>query len=100
MDDPGRLGRGVSGMDGPGPNFFLTRREVGAESEEVIGGPDERTHARLGDSEGGEEFFGLVLRQIYQVAFDLSTNHRGFAAQVVLGVLAHLDHIRIGVRGG
>ena len=83
---------------GPGARLLLPGGEVGPQAEDVVGRPDELTHAGFLDTEFREELLRLVGGQVDEVALDLGTDHDGLAGEVLLDVLAHLQDIGVGVR--
>jgi hypothetical protein len=47
VDDPGCLGGGIAGMDGPSPHFLFPGGEVGPEAEQVVSTTDKRPYPGL-----------------------------------------------------
>src|SRR5919108_3781830 len=61
VDDACSLGRASPLADGPGPDLGLARGQEGQQSEQAVGGPDERVQGRLLEArvlEEGPRFLG------------------------------------------
>ena len=100
MDYSCCLWGGVPNVDGPGPGFFGATSEVGLQSQEMIGSPNELADSAFGDTKISEEFFGVRFIEISQFTFNLRTDDHCVASMMFAPIGTHSFHVLIAVRLG
>ena len=108
MDHTGSLGGRHAGADRPGAGLLFAGGEVGAQTQQFIGGPDQALQAALAHPQARQKLAALLLGQFNQLRFHLGRDlhaegtlllrqglhgfHEGIAAgQVVLTHIGGID---------
>jgi hypothetical protein len=71
MNDAGGLRGGVADMDGPGADFLDAGREVGLQTEQLVGRTHQAIESGLVETEVGEEGLLVFVVEIGEFGFDL-----------------------------
>ena len=98
VDDTGRAGGFVAGVDGPGSGFLDTGGEVGSQPEQVIHRADEVAHAGVLDADIVEVFAGLGRVEFGELLLDAGGDDDGFCVVVFGYIFADRGNVGVGIR--